>query len=354
MKIMYVASNPSEASSLRLEQEINVLQGRFSAVSGEPIRFLTFPSLAFEDFPVELSRLRPDVLHISAHGDERTGTLALSNEAGDPVRLAADALLAFLRIDPPRLVYLNACDSEAIAEKMVELVPYAIGTSAPISNRSARAAAVTFYDRILRGATVQDAFDASEQMLASLQGNTARSVLKTQNRTLAQVERLYMSPQLVARFSDEPSDGDDLFTVETGMVGCPGNTSQLVIFTDDNSFIDDDIEDEDDEQELASYLCRVIQGSPVRNVMWSDKPWTVYGDFRICASGITAAGDIFAASSTLCQALETFYQLISPNRITPAKIRDAIVQLRSEDGSGLTPPKSNAPAKPKRKKRRET
>lgn len=344
MKVMYVASNPQDAGTLRIEQEINELQARFSAVNGEPVTFLAFPSLAFEQLPLELSRIRPDILHISAHGNDATASLALSNQAGAPVHLTGEALVAFLRIDkPPRLLYLNACDSEEIAEKAIAVVPFAIGTTAPISNRTARASAVVFYDRILGGSTVGDSFIAAQEALSGMQSGAAKSVLRQAPGADAGTERLYMVPRLVARFTSNPGAvRNGSYEIETGVLGSPGNTSQLVIFTDDKSFIKfDEMDDEDDEFEVASYLCQVIQDSPVRTAMWGSRSWLIYGDFRLYASAVTAAGDIVSIGSTACEALEWFYRLTSPGTPLPATVAAALSALRSEDGSGLTAPKTN-------------
>jgi hypothetical protein len=89
MKIMYVASNLSDAGDLVLEREITELQRRLIGVAGEAIELLTFPQLPIEQLPLELSKLKPDILHISSHGMD--GSLALANEAGDLVKLTADA-----------------------------------------------------------------------------------------------------------------------------------------------------------------------------------------------------------------------------------------------------------------------
>src|SRR5688572_11110173 len=149
MKIMYVACNPRDSDELMLEYELSDLQDRFAAASGEPVTVVALPRLPFERLPIELARHQPDILHISAHGEG--DNLALANADGDLVALSAEALLAFLMIErSPELVYLNACNSEAIADSLSKHVKFAVGTTAPITNRTARAAAVVFYDAILR------------------------------------------------------------------------------------------------------------------------------------------------------------------------------------------------------------
>lgn len=352
MKIMYIASNPDESGELTLEREITELQRRFVNTAGDRVEFLTFPKLHIEELPMEVSRHRPDVLHISAHADD--AQLTLANAAGDAVPLTGDVLRAYLDIErPPRLVYLNACNSHAIAEQLIALVPMAIGTTALISNRTARASALLFYDRILSGATVQNAFEAGRAAIQALQQLSASSKLYSRPDVSPKLERLHQLPQLVARFAENKfaPDRDDHFDVEVGVFGCPGNTSQVVFFTDDLSFVDEDeIEDSEDEYELASQLCRVARISPVRNIVWSQSSELTFGDYRICATGVTSSGEMFATSSMLCDAIEAYYRHAAhPGESggVPDAARKAIAQLRSLDGS--QPPSGDAPASKSKK-----
>src|SRR5690242_1267641 len=245
MKAMYVACNPKGAADLTVEREITELQRQFLRATGEPVDFIGFPGLPIEELPLEIGKHQPDILHISAHGDREE--LALANTDGRPVKITGPMLASFVDIDrPPSLVYLNACNSEAIARAVVQVAPMAIGTTAPISNRTARASALLFYDRLLNGSTVQKAFEAARSTLEALQDVKASSMLHCRKGIDANKERLHQIPRIIAHFTDDrykpDSDGD--FDIELGVAGCPANTSQVVFFTDDESFIDDDSDDD--------------------------------------------------------------------------------------------------------------
>jgi hypothetical protein len=277
-----------------------------------------------------LAKRRPDILHISAHGSDEQ--LSLSNEAGKKVALNADALAAFLPPDhKPRLIYLNACDSHAIAKQLTTYVSMAIGTTAPITNRAARAGAVAFYERILTGSTVGNAFGVVKQMVQMLQDQQASSELFARQDIDPETEVLHLVPRMIADFlNGDPKPKRQEYSVRLGVVGCPANTTQIVFFTDDQSFVD---EGEDD---LENDLCWVVRGTPVRGVAWFDESgsWEVTGDFRIFAVGVNGDGHTFWVASTLCEAIETRYRL-APNKDVPEDIAAAVRELRRQDGGQL-------------------
>lgn len=331
MKVMFVASNPADEVTLNLEREITELQRRFSEVSGEPVAFSFLPGLNAEDLPGEISRRKPDVLHISAHGTEEQ--LSLSNAAGKRVALDAEALAAFLPPDrSPRLVYLNACDSEGIAAALAQsgAVSMAIGSTAPITNRAARAGALAFYERLLAGTPVQHAYDVGRKMIEMLQDKQASTKLHPARGVNPATEILHRIPRLIADFvgGDTAPNKWEQYSVRFGLVGCSANTRQVVFFTDDESFIDDE------EDNPAVDLCVVVRDAPVSSVLWvdPDKGWDVQGDFRLFATGVTGDATSFTVASMLCDAIEARYRLAGN---LPSDVANAVARLRRENGAEL-------------------
>jgi uncharacterized protein (DUF4415 family) len=159
MKVLYLASNPKDQATLRIEQDITEIQRATANNSGEPVRFTFLPALPFEEIDDQLAIYKPDILHISAHGEH--DSLWLSNQKESAVRLDADVLKAILAAHLPQLVYINACTSSEIAKQLSDEVPFSIGTTAEISNLAARKGALTFYRSLLRGQTLHDAYRSS-------------------------------------------------------------------------------------------------------------------------------------------------------------------------------------------------
>lgn len=355
MKVLYVACNPDSAETLTIGSEIRELEQVFRNAQGEPVRFVAYPEMPVEELPIEIAAHRPDVLHISAHGRDGKA-LVLANANGKEISLDERMLKAFLNFEsPPRLIYLNACDSDAIAKALTKIIPMAIGTTAPISNRTARAAARLFYSRLLDGCSVRTAFSASESTIAALQEKGATSRLYTMPGIKPEEERLHHVPRIIARFKEEPTNEQKSFLIETAIFGCPVHVSQVVIFNDGTAPAKESQGSEEEHTSdprnpyrLAQSLCRVLQGRPVRGTLWCEEAEYVLGDHQLFACGVTGGKEIFAVSSTICDALEYFYRFLTTKEAS-ASITSAISFLRVMDGSGIGGMKPSPPNKTKKK-----
>lgn len=334
MRIMYVASNPKDRASLNLEREIHELQRRFDSSSIEPIAFSFLPALKVEDLPGELSKRRPEILHLAAHGDDEE--LELADEDGEKVQVTAEMLSGFLPPNHvPRLVYLNSCDSMKIAKELVRsgTVPLAIGSTAPISNRVARASAVAFYERLLAGLTIEQSYQACKQMAEAMAGKKASVMLFRSKEASPETDIMHPVPRLIADFADGrlQARSDDHYWFRLGLNGCPTGTTQVIFFTDDESFIRNDDSYEND-------LTWVIRDTPVNGLLWSDEDlvWKARGDHRLLAAGVKSGGGCFIVESTLCESIENRYRL-SALRGIPTSVSKAIKELRKNNGAELNP-----------------
>lgn len=329
MKVLYVGSNPENERDLRLEIEITLLQTRLANVGSNEVDFIFLPHITIEQFPIEISRHKPDILHITAHAGD--GNLAFSSSDRTSVPLSGDQLAKLLDYDsPPKIVYLNGCNSADIAKQLVPLIPMAIGTTAPITTKVAQAAVTVFYDRLFQGATVNSAFEAGKALIEAMQLNQVSSVLYAANSGLL-TKPIYQPPKIIARFADgDCSPGKDgFFYIQYGIAGCPQNTIQVVFFTDDESFIEGD-----DEDEYASSLCTIARTAPVRGILWAEEKINIYGNYRIYASVVTAGGEIFAVSSYLCIAIKDYFKFGNPdavNIVIPPIVGKALEQLMRND-----------------------
>jgi CHAT domain-containing protein len=317
----------------RTTPPISALTGRFSSVAADPISFAFLPGLKIEDLPAELGRHKPDILHIAAHGD--VAFLALADQDGVAIPITGEMLSAFLAPDHlPRLVYLNACNSGEIAQTLIDTgqVAMAIGSTAPITNRSARAAAVAFYERILIGMSAARAFDACQRMLDALSQGQASVKLCTASGIDPAKEILHPVPTLIADFQDKnpKPDADGEYGLRVGIQGCPPDTTQVIFFTDDSSFIND-------EETLEEDLSVVVRTTPVAGTIWTPEDvWWVEGDHRLVAVGVKAGSGCFVIESTLCRAIEDRY-LFSHVGSIPEVVQIALNTLRENNGAQLDP-----------------
>jgi hypothetical protein len=283
-----------------IEREVDMLTRMFADTL---VEFRALPWGRAERLVQDHSTQQFDILHITAHGEGEA--LQILNEKGATVMLSAEHIAAFIpQARKPRLVYLNACDSEPLAKQLVEQVPFAIGSTLPLANDQAIHGALSFYRRVLLGGTVQEAFHAARGMIGLLSGNRAEVTLQEQREKTASHTRLLPKPRILAAINGGISRGEKrFFEVTFGAEGVPAETWQIVFFTDDENIISVG----SDEGHTAE-LCAVARGRPsLEGTLWCDsvESWDISGDFRLFAIGITSGGARWTTSSSLCEALES-------------------------------------------------
>ena len=223
-EIFYVAANPESMPPIRLDAEISAIQSQLLTQADADDRFDTvfLPDLDALSLEQALQRERPDILHIAAHG---AGNGLVIKQAGSGSWSALDAftLNAWLPNPAPRLVYINACNSQSFAKQLVGLnkVTVAIATDADIQNLAARTAAVTFYSRIISGSSIEDAFEACKRM-ALFQQKSVNMVIEASGANVSRAV-LHQKPSLVARFLDHPPHRRQggSFVFQIGVIACP-------------------------------------------------------------------------------------------------------------------------------------
>jgi hypothetical protein len=334
MRILYIASNSDDGEDLYLEREITELQQRLTQSQALPkveIKFL--PALEIEKLATEITNFSPTILHISAHAGKKH--ICFSNRLGKVISVTASILNALIDVPkPPKLVYLNACDSTKLAESAAKIVPAAIGTTAAISNHDAVVSAVRFYEALLEGSTVDRAFGSAKALLEAVSEKSTSAAIFYKFDEFA-TYRLIEPFQVIARFgtADEfnfKPDSDGNYYIECGVLGCPDDTTVVSFFSDDESFIR-----KENENDL---LIGIAKGPPIRTRMWEGTSYSYEGDFRVGASGITGGGQAFAAYSTACDALELYferdgYRHFKLSKKHLEKFRRAVATLRQYDGS---------------------
>ena len=332
MRILFIASNPDCEPNLDLDREVTELAREYLTSPDDPTLFTFLPKLSVEHLQKELLKVKPDILHISAHG--RKEHLMLANDDGSPVKITPQMLSAFLPPDkPPRLIFLSACDSHKVAKELVDRndVAMAIGTTNSVSNRAAVASAVAFYGSLLSGLTVNQSFSACKSLIEALTNSRSTAELFGGIKANDGGNLLHEVPHLIADFEEEArSARDDHFSFRLGMAGCPPSTIQVIFFTDDESFaVDDD--------SLEENLCLAVRTMPVGGILWApeDSVWRAEGDHRLFGVGVKAGGGCFSVAGTLCGAIENRYRL-SRKRL-PKQVASAIATLKSKNGADLDP-----------------
>lgn len=158
--VLFLASDPSNASRLRLGEELREIQERLQLSKyRDNIILHQRLSVRPEDFSQALLDVNPHVVHFSGHGNV-DGTLCFEDKLGQIHPVQPDALAAVFEqfADEIQCVVLNACYSETQAKVISQYIDYVIGMNQAIGDRAAIAFAVGFYQALGAGSSVERAY----------------------------------------------------------------------------------------------------------------------------------------------------------------------------------------------------
>lgn len=158
--ILFLSADPTDASRLRLGQELREIQEKIQLAK---LRDLFTLNQKMSVRPADLSQalldLKPEVVHFSGHGMS-SGELCFEDETGKIHPIHPDALADLLEQFKHhiRCVILNACYSEYQAKAIAKHIDYVVGMNKAIGDKAAIAFAIGFYQALGAGRSVEDAF----------------------------------------------------------------------------------------------------------------------------------------------------------------------------------------------------
>lgn len=161
VKILFLASNPKNTPTLRIDEEIRAIdQVLLKAKFRDKFEIQQQWAVRVTDLQGHFLRYQPDIVHFSGHSS-LSSEIILEDLSGSsqPVSIRAlSGLFATLK-DNIKCVVLNACYSVEQAEVIAQYVSCVVGMSSKISDRSAITFAASFYQAIGYGRSIQTAFD---------------------------------------------------------------------------------------------------------------------------------------------------------------------------------------------------
>ncbi|MBW4430986.1 MAG: CHAT domain-containing protein [Pelatocladus maniniholoensis HA4357-MV3] len=159
IKILFLAADPSNASRLRLGQELRDIKERLQ-IAKERDKYLLEQreSVRIRDITQAIFDVKPQIIHFSGHGTSK-GELAFENEVSNYQLVEPEALAAMFELfaEQVKCVVLNACYSETQAKAIAEYIPFVIGMNDQIGDKAAIAFAVGFYKALAGDRTIEDA-----------------------------------------------------------------------------------------------------------------------------------------------------------------------------------------------------
>jgi len=160
IKILFLASNPTDISRIRIDEELREVDERISLGSHRD-RFELIPHFAVRprDLTRGLLKHQPHILHFSGHGSTSSGIVMEDNNGKTKVVAAADIaeLLSIIQ-DNLRVVVLNSCYSALQAGGIAETIDCVIGMNDKVGDSSAIIFSASFYESLAFGRSVYEAF----------------------------------------------------------------------------------------------------------------------------------------------------------------------------------------------------
>ncbi|MFY9620639.1 MAG: CHAT domain-containing protein [Pyrinomonadaceae bacterium] len=169
LRILILAANPVDTSEMALKAEHRLLRNKMRANEEAGNCEMLFEWAArFKDLKDALAGHKPHVIHFAGHGSQEGIFLEDNEGRSSPLTKAQLADLIKSSGEHVRLVVLNACFSALQAEAMRESVDFVVGTKVAVPDDLAVVFVAHFYEALAVGNSVRDAYQKTQNKLASL------------------------------------------------------------------------------------------------------------------------------------------------------------------------------------------
>lgn len=161
IKILFLSADPTEASRLRLSEELRNIRERLRlAQFREKFLLESREAVRPSDISQALLDINPQIVHFAGHGIS-TGELCFEDILGKIHPIQPNALTALFKLlaEQVNCVVLNCCYSEIQAKAIIKHIPYVVGMNKAIGDTAAIAFAVGFYTAIGAKRSIDEAFD---------------------------------------------------------------------------------------------------------------------------------------------------------------------------------------------------
>jgi len=160
-KILFLASEPSNAARLRVGQELRDIQERLQlARMREQFSLVERTAVRPHDITQAILDIEPNIIHFSGHGTSK-GELCFEGMFGKMKAVSCEALSSLFELlsEQVTCVILNCCYSALQAKAIAEHIYYVIGMKQEIGDEAAIVFATGFYKALGAGRSIKDAFN---------------------------------------------------------------------------------------------------------------------------------------------------------------------------------------------------
>lgn len=165
--VLFIASNPSDQTQLRLDEEIREIQKKIRASDfRESLKLESVWAARPTDLLQAINEHKPTIVHFSGHGSDQD-ELVLQDDNGDSQVVSKETLVELFKVVSSgiELLVFNTCFSENQAINVTEHVSAAIGMGTSIGDEAARVFAAQFYSALGFGKSVGEAFGQAKVAL---------------------------------------------------------------------------------------------------------------------------------------------------------------------------------------------
>jgi len=168
IKILFLASDPSDAARLRLGNESREIQDRLD--DKDKFELKDRWAVRTKDVLRTIVDIKPQIVHFAGHGME-TGELCFEDEQGNTKRVQPEALAALFRMvaEHVKCVVINTCFSEEQAKAIAEHILFVIGMKQAIEDKAAIEFAAGFYTALEADQSIENIEKAFELGCVSIQ-----------------------------------------------------------------------------------------------------------------------------------------------------------------------------------------
>ncbi|GAB1538405.1 hypothetical protein NUACC21_10660 [Scytonema sp. NUACC21] len=188
--ILILAANPA-TSRLRLDAEVrSIEEGLRRAFKSEQFKLVQKWAVRSRDFYRAILEHQPQIVHFCGHGAGSDGIL-LEDDNGLPYLVTTEELSKLFKLFAVKgveCVLLDACYLEVQAQAISQYIKYVIGMKQTIDDSKAIAFAVTFYDALGAGETVEFAYELGCTQLVELKEDQTPVLKRTSIQPVSDIQ----------------------------------------------------------------------------------------------------------------------------------------------------------------------
>lgn len=166
IKVLLLGSQYQAKGEVLVGEEIRKLRKTLEKYK-DLFEFRDEPAIRRREIALKISSFKPNIIHFSGHGTSDTGPLF----NGDEIHIHSfDLKLDLIEIlkqnakDSVKLIIFNVCDSEKIAQEVVNFIDYSIGTKSKINDDFAPQFSKGFYSILGNKESIKLSFENGKKL----------------------------------------------------------------------------------------------------------------------------------------------------------------------------------------------